>query len=528
MLYQIYLRSFADSNGDGIGDLRGVIERLDYLSWLGVDGIWLSPVTVSPNADWGYDVAEYCAVHPDLGTLDDIDELITEAYRRNIRVLLDLIPNHTSDQHPWFQDARTSRTARHRDFYIWADPTSDGSPPNNWHTGAWGPAWTHDIDGDQVYYHSFSPGQPDLNWWNDEVRAEFDTIQRFWYGRGIAGFRLDTCDVLIKDRQLRDNPPSTVRDHLADRLRGQRRVYNSNRPEVHDILRHWRSVADSYPSPRLLFGETVVPDIDTLAGYYGTDDELHLTLNVPFQESDLTAASLSTIVDAVEHALPPGAWPLWSGSNHDISRMASRWGAGNPEKTRLALMLLLTLRGTPLLYQGDEIGLTDTPLDHSDLRDPFGIALWPAHPGRDPARTPMPWSNQPGAGFTTPGAAPWLPLGDYTTCNVADQRGQPNSTLNLVRDLIALRRASPDLHSGDYTRLNSPYGTWMWRRGENTIIALNFSDTNVTLTQTTGAIVLSTQRHRDGTAVAGSVELQAHEGIVLHTTPPNTTTAGSV
>jgi alpha-glucosidase len=387
VLYQIYPRSFADSNGDGIGDIRGVIERLDHLAWLGVDGIWLSPVYPSPNADWGYDVADYCDVDPALGTLDDLDDLIKAAGDRDIRLLLDLVANHTSDQHPWFRDALSSRDARHRDWYVWADPRPDGSPPNNWASGFSGSAWSlHEPTG-QYVLHNFAPGQPDLNWWNDEVRDAFDEIQQFWYDRGVAGFRLDVAQMLIKDAELRDNPPATENDGIVAQLLGQRMVYNGNRPETHEILQRWRKVADSNDPARVLVGETVVHDLHDLARFYGTgSDELHLALNVPFLESFFDAGWLRHIVGSTESLLPSDAWPLWSGSNHDTSRMATRWAANDPAKIRLAILMVLTLRGTPLLYQGDEIGLPDGPITEADLRDPVGLRLWPMHPGRDPGR----------------------------------------------------------------------------------------------------------------------------------------------
>ena len=324
VLYQVYPRSFADSNGDGVGDLRGVIDHLDYLAWLGVDGIWLSPITVSPNVDWGYDVADYCDVQREYGTLADVDELVAEAGHREMRVLLDLVPNHTSDQHPWFADSRTSRAARHRDWYVWADGEAGGSPPNNWVSGFGGPAWTLDDATGQHYLHNFAPEQPDLNWWNGEVREAFDEIQRFWYDRGVAGFRIDVCHMIVKDAELRDNPASTDDDHRMARLLGQRPVHNSNRPEVHEVLRRWRRLADSYRPSRVLVGETVVYDLEELVRFYGTGaDELDLAFNVPFLGARLDAQRLSGIVERTEALLPPGAWPVWAASNHDVSRMAS-------------------------------------------------------------------------------------------------------------------------------------------------------------------------------------------------------------
>jgi alpha-glucosidase len=426
VLYQIYPRSFGDSNGDGIGDLAGIIDHIDHLAWLGVDGIWLSPTMVSPNADWGYDVANYCDVSPEYGTLDKLDALVVEAGRRGIRVLLDLVPNHTSDRHEWFVAARSSKTADRRDWYVWADPKPDGSPPNNWVSSFGGPAWTLDKATGQYYLHNFLPEQPDLNWWNDEVRDAFDSILRFWFDRGIAGFRIDVANMVIKDAELRDNPPATEADHWMVKLFGQRSVYNSNRPEVHDVLGRWRRLAESYTPPRVLVGETNVEELDTLISFYGSgDDELHLAFNFVFIESSFEAEALRDVVEGTEARLPAVAWPVWTGSNHDVSRFVSRWAGGDPAKARAALLILLTLRGTPVLYQGDEIGLPDTVLSREDLLDPVGLRFWPAYAGRDPVRTPMQWEDRPGGGFTGTGIRPWLPLGDVASYNVEAQRRDP-------------------------------------------------------------------------------------------------------
>lgn len=522
MLYQIYVRSFADSNDDGVGDLPGVLERLDYLSWLGVDGIWLSPVTPSPNADWGYDVADYCSVLPEYGSLSDLDELVRAANDRDIQVLIDLVPNHTSDRHPWFVDSRSSRDAVHRDYYVWVDPKPDGSPPNNWVGCFGGPAWMLDKTTGQYYLHNFLPEQPDLNWWCEDVRTEFDEILRFWWDRGVAGFRIDVCNMIIKDAQLRDNPPATVDDPFLMQMFGQRPVYTSNRPEVHGVLKHWRQEADRYDPSRLLLGETNVEALETLATFYGnSNDELNLGFNFPFIEAPFEAGALRATVERTEEVLPSGSWPVWTGSNHDVSRLATRWAAGNPDKIRLALLMLLTLRGTPVLYQGDEIGLTDVDFDHGDILDPVGLRFWPAYKGRDPERTPMPWTAGPNGGFTAPGSTPWLPMGDPSTCNVADQRHEPGSVLQFVRDVVMHRRQSPDLNAGDYLSLASPVSVWMWRRGADTIVSLNLSDdqTQVTLPATTHSIVVGTDRSRDGATVSSGVRLQPWEGVVLRGNP---------
>ena len=513
-LYQIYPRSFADSTGDGVGDLPGIIGRLDHLAWLGVDGIWLDPITVSPNADWGYDVADYYAVDPSLGTLDDVDELVAQAARRDLRVILDIVPNHTSIEHPWFATSRSSRDDPRRDFYVWADPSADGGPPNNWVSTFGGPAWTFDDTTDQYYLHNFTPDQPDLNWWSDEVRDEFDRIFSFWFDRGIAGFRIDVAHMIIKDAELRDNPPATNEDSLLDQIRGQRPVYNSNRPEVHEVHRRWRALADSYDPPRLLVAETFVDDVATMASYYGDGDEVHLAFNITLVHRRFEPDALRTVVEETEAALPTGCWPVWMAGNHDLSRFPTRWANGDEARTRLALLMVLGLRGTAFLYYGDELGLVDTEIPPERVLDPVGITF-PGF-GRDPERSPMPWSPEPGAGFTAPGGEPWLPFGDIAATNVADQRRDPASTLSFSRDLIQLRAAIPDLRGGSYeTMEGAPDGVWAWRRGGRVIVALNFSDDTQTLSDVTGLVRLTTTRRGEGERVEGELELAPRQGAIV-------------
>jgi alpha-glucosidase len=447
VFYQAYVRSFADSNGDGVGDLRGLIEKLDYLEWLGVDCVWLSPVTVSPDRDWGYDVADFRAVQPVFGSMDDLDELIADAGGRGMKIVLDLVPNHTSDQHPWFRQARTSRDNPRRDWYVWRDPKPDGSPPNNWRsTFGRGPSWRLDPPTGQMYLHSFLPEQVDLDWWNEDVRAEFDDVFRFWLDRGVAGFRLDVAHAIVKDRELRDRPEDADVDVVVDL------------DETFAVLRRWRTVVDAYDEPRILLGETWVMELERWAGFYGTgEDQLHLAFNFPFTFSPLEAPRFRDIVAETLAALPSAAWPVWTLSNHDIPRFPTRMCDGDPRKIRCALLALLTLRGTPVLYYGDELGLPQVEVPPDAVRD---IA------GRDGARTPMPWNG----GWTNP----WLPVGGGTT--VAEQRDDPASILSFTRDLIARRRASPDLLTGEYESLPAPRGVWAYLRGESTVVALNLSD----------------------------------------------------
>ena len=514
VLYQIYPRSFADSNGDGVGDIRGIIEHLDHLEWLGIDGVWLSPVTRSPNADWGYDVSDFTAVAPEFGTLEDVDRLIAEAGRRGIRVLMDLVPNHTSDQHPWFVDSRSSRTAARRDWYVWADPKPDGSPPNNWVSSFGGPAWTADTATGQSYLHNHLPEQPDLNWWNEEVRAAFDGIMRFWCDRGVAGFRIDVCNVIIKDALLRDNPAATEEDDFEAQMFGQRSVYNTNRPEVHEVIRRWRTLVDAYGEPRVLVGETPVA-VDELAAYYGNSiDELHLAFNFPFISAPFESGALRSVVEQTEATLPPGAWPAWTGSNHDMFRFATRWADDDLRKVRTALLMLLSLRGTPVLYQGDEIGLPNTSVAHEDMRDPLGVRYFPYYEGRDAARTPMQWSDSPGGGFTDPGVRPWLPFGDVRACNVEAQRADPDSVLTLARALIALRRQEADLRTGSYRARLAPEGVWAWDRGDRHFVALNMTDEPVVMTGVEGTVRVGSGCSRTGELVDDTLALAPWEGVV--------------
>jgi alpha-glucosidase len=477
VLYQVYPRSFGDANGDGIGDLAGITAKLDYLQWLGVAGIWLNPINPSPNIDWGYDVADYTDVHSDLGSLADVDRLVAEAGRRGIRVLLDLVPNHTSNQHPWFRERP--------DFYVWADAV-----PNNWQAiFGGGSAWALDPTRGRYYLHNFAKEQPDLDWWNPEVRAEFEHILRFWLDRGIAGFRIDVAHGLVKDRKLRDEV-------------GSDRIHSMNRPETHEVYRSWRRLADAYEPPRVLLGEVYVLDIPTWAGYYGSgSDELNLAFNFALVHADLDAEQMRSIVARTEAVLPPGAWPCWIGSNHDVGRFTTRWCGGNEALARCALLMLVTLRGTPSLYYGDELALPDGNVPPDRVRD---VAV----PSRDPCRTSMPWTREGGW------ENPWLPLED-TSRNVEDQRADRGSTLHFTRDLIALRKELADLRSGPYLELPAPQGAWAWRRGDGVVVAINFGTDSAEFDDVEGSIALATDRDREAEPVGGRLHLAPAEGAVV-------------
>ncbi len=497
VIYQVYPRSYADANGDGIGDLPGLVSRLDHLQWLGVNAVWLSPTFPSPNADWGYDVSDYVDVHPDFGTLADLERLIVEAERRHIRVLLDLVPNHTSDAHPWFHDPAK------RAWYVWRDPKPDGSPPNNWKAVFGGPAWTFDEPSGQYYLHNFLPQQPDLDWWNDEVREAFDEILRYWFDRGVSGFRIDVAHALVKDPLLRDNPPSRPTDSPSWQRVGQRPEHNMGLPEAVDVHRRWRGVAQEYEAERLLLGETYVLDLEKLMTYIASGG-LQLCMNLAFVHAPFIAEELAAVVAETERLYPAGATPVWHASSHDDPRFATRWCAGDEDAIRCALVTLLSLRGACILYQGDEIGLETVDVPPERLRDTAG---------RDPGRTPMVWSDEEGAGFTEPGVEPWLPIGDRSR-NVAAQRDDPGSILTLTRDLIGLRKHRL-LLTGAYEQVEAPAGVWAFRREGGAFVAANLGNGQVVLEGVRGAIVIGTRRERGDEVVDGALELGPREAVVL-------------
>jgi len=505
VLYHVYVRSWQDSDGDGYGDLRGIIARLDHLSWLGADGIWLSPTMPSPDQDWGYDVSDYLGVHPELGTLADLDELIAQAGRRGMRVLLDLVPNHTSSAHPWFADAVSGPGSAHRGYYVWAGPGPDGGPPNNWLDATGRPAWQLDQPSGQYYLHNYLAAQPDLNWWNPQVHREFREVLGFWFDRGVAGFRIDVAHGLYKDAELRDNPPEDSSGPLGGRY-GLRQVYNANRPQVHEVYREWRSIAERYSPARLLLGETWTGDIGALAAFYGDDDELQLAFNFAFAYAAL--GGLPGAVAGTLAGLPAGACPVWTASNHDIGRFASRWCDGDPDRIRLALLLLLTLPGTTVLYYGDEIGMTDVAVPAERRRDAMTLTV-PERWNRDRCRTPMQWDSTAGGGFSE--APPWLPPGDAAACNVAAQRDDPRSLLRLCRELIGLRRT---WIGGDLgcRQLPAPEGAWRFAAGR-VIVTANLTGAHLALPDAgEQAVLLSSLGPAEGPAVPGS--LRPWEGIV--------------
>jgi alpha-glucosidase len=515
VVYQIYARSFMDSNGDGTGDLPGITSRLDYLEWLGVDAIWISPIFPSPMADFGYDVANYTDVEPLFGTLSDFDRLVAEAHRRDVRVILDYVPNHTSDQHAWFIESRASRDSPRRDWYLWADPRPDGGPPNNWLSSFGGSGWEWDPPTGQYYYHAYLREQPDLNWWNPAVQTEMYDVLRFWLERGVDGFRIDALRQVVKDRHLRDNPPNPEWTPGENPYHSLLPIYSTDQPELMEIIHGFREVAEEYDE-RVLIGELWLP-IERLVVYYGREGRgLHLPFNFHLILTPWKARLISALIDTYEAALPPGAWPNWVLGNHDRSRVASRLGSA---QARVAAMLLLTLRGTPTIYNGDEIGMHDVPIPPALVQDPFernvpGLGL-----GRDPERTPMQWDGGDHAGFST--TTPWLPLAeDSTAVNVEVQRQDPQSMLTLHRQLIQLRRSTPALSIGTYRRAYTDDSVLVYVReaqGRRVFVALNLSSRPRGLGWSSEAgnrIVLSTYLDRQEEA-GNRLELRADEGVIV-------------
>ncbi len=512
IIYQIYPRSFADANGDGIGDLPGITSKLDYLQWLGIDAIWLSPIYPSPMADFGYDVSNYHDIDPIFGQLSDLDRLIAEAHTRGIRIVLDMVMNHTSDQHPWFVESRSSRDNPERDWYIWRDPRN-GHEPNNWESVFGGKAWERDQRTGQYYLHLFLPGQPDLNWRNPQVKqAMFDEC-RFWLDRGVDGFRLDVAHMLVKAEGLPDHPKKFG-------LRGydrQHHFYHMNQPETHAIWREFRNLLETY-SERMAVGEV---EPDGAAGYYGSgQDELNLVFNFGLLRQGWSALAFSKIVADWEEKLPAQAWPCWVLNNHDVRRSISRYPAGafTQARTQVAATMLLTLRGTPFLYYGEEIGMREGNIPRAEILDPPGRKYWPIYKGRDGCRTPMQWDATRNAGFST--GKSWMRVNpDFEHVNVKAAQANPHSLLNYYRRLIALRRESPALLQGTYRELGRSAKVWAFERtasGQRMLIALNFSSRPAPL-RLDGAwqIRLSSVGRLD--SVTGLLTLAPNEAAILET-----------
>ncbi|HPQ69349.1 MAG TPA: alpha-glucosidase [bacterium] len=527
IVYQIYVRSFADANGDGIGDLPGIAEHLDYLNdgtpdSLGVDAIWLTPFYQSPNRDFGYDVSDYRQVHPEHGTMADFERLLAEAHRRGIRIINDFVPNHTSDEHPWFVESRASRDNPKRDWYIWRDGKG-GKEPTNWQAAPGGKAWEFDKQTGQYFYHAFFDFQPDLNWRNPEVkRAVLDDI-RFWLDKGVDGFRLDLINYLLEDENFRDNPRLLAGWYMG---KLQDTTYTRDLPETHAVLKEFRRLTDEFRD-RMMVGEIVsFPWQQSPAAAYTNREELHLAFNMEFLAvARFRADAFRRVVDRFEERCPADGWPAYVLSNHDVPRHAGRLGGyaiygHRPyamDRAKICAAMLLTLRGTPFMYYGEELAMTNRWWPLKDVKDPLGRKVWPLYQGRDACRTPMLWTAEPGAGFS--GGKPWLAVDPQAErlC-VATASRDPESVLSFYRRLTWLRRNTPALQTGDYEALGAPRpDVYLYRRRNETqsiVVALNFTGRPAQLpADVGGAVLLSSSPARN--EAAKNVTLAPYEALLL-------------
>jgi len=519
IIYQIYPRSFQDSNGDGIGDLRGVMRRLDYLKGLGIKAIWISPIYPSPMADFGYDISDYRGIWPTFGTMADFDELLQRIHEAGMKLILDLVPNHSSDEHPWFQESRSSRDNPKRNWYIWQDPKPDGSPPNNWLSVFGGSAWEWDEKTKQYYYHAFLVKQPDLNWRNPEVEKAMLDIMRFWLDKGVDGFRVDAMWHLIKDKQLRDNPHNPDYEPTMANYNQLLPVYSTDQPEMHDIIARMRKLLDQYQQ-RLMIAEIYLP-VNRLVTYYGTNarEEAHLPFNFMLISLPWDPKMLAANIDEYEGALPAEAWPNWVMGNHDQPRITSRIG---PQQARVAAILLLTLRGTPTLYYGDEIGMRDVPIPKDEIQDPQGLNMPDKNLSRDPERTPMLWDNSEQAGFTA--GKPWLRLDKtWMRDNVQVQRQDKYSMLNLYQRLIQLRQCEHSLMTGNYKPVFSDHQMLAYiRQKEGSaafLVVLNLTHRPCYFAPGTlhfkGQIIIDTFPEQEQAIVNDRIDLGGDEGLIV-------------
>ncbi|QDZ06866.1 DUF3459 domain-containing protein [Sphingomonas panacisoli] len=509
VVYQIYPRSFQDSGDDGIGDLAGIERRLNYVFDLGVDAIWLSPIFPSPMADFGYDVADYCGIDPMFGDIVAFDRLVAAAHARGLKIILDFVPNHSSDQHPWFVESRSSRDNPRRDWYIWADAGPDGGPPNNWISDFAGSSWEWDARTEQFYLHAFLKEQPDLNWRNPALKAAMFDAMRFWFDRGVDGFRIDVLWHIVKAKGFPDNPVNpgwtpemNARDQVFQK-------YSTDQPEAHQIAAEMRALADSYGA-RVLIGEIFLPN-ERHAKWFGTPDrpEVHLPFNFQLIENEWNAERIGQLIIDYEASLPADGWPNWVVGSHDAPRIAARIGEA---QARVAAMLLLTLRGTPTLYQGDELGIGKVDIPPDRVRDPQELRQPGLGLGRDRSRTPMPWNGSCHAGFSS--VEPWLPLNsDWKERNVAAEADKARSMLTLYRRLLSVRRSTPALNEGTFTLIRADNDVLMFERKLGRVrrtIALNFSNEPRRIDSARGKVILSTLE-----GVGASGELRGNEGVIV-------------
>lgn len=527
VLYQVYPRSFRDGDGDGIGDLAGLLAGLDHIAGLGVDGLWLGPVYPSPQRDFGYDVADQCAVDPVFGTLADLDRLIEAAHGRGLKVILDLVLSHTADRHPWFAESRTDRSNPKADWYVWAEPKPDGSPPNNWLSVFGGPAWTWEARRGQYYFHNFLAGQPDLNLHHEAVVAAQEQVLRFWLDRGVDGFRLDTVNFYRHDPALRDNPAVNAALPAAESrpftpYRLQRHVYDKSRPETLPLLRRLRRVLDAYPDRMALAEVEDDAQIKRAAEYTAAADLLHTAYCFALFTERFDSALIRETVSAFE-GQPGQAWPSWAFSNHDVVRAVSRWRGGRcdpaPAFAKLLIALLGSLRGTALLYQGEELGLPEADLPVSCLQDPFGRAFWPVFKGRDGCRTPMPWRHDaPAAGFST--GTPWLPVPQMHRPLAVDlQTADPDSVLAFTRRFLHWRGDQPALRWGDILVHDTPEPLLCFDRswdGVTVRVALNLGEDAQSLALPGGGVgQVLTGAGLAGTMERGRAHMPGYGGVYL-------------
>ncbi|WP_314957659.1 alpha-amylase family glycosyl hydrolase [Bradyrhizobium cosmicum] len=513
VIYELAPISFQDSNGDGKGDLPGLLSRIEYLTWLGVDAVWLTPIYKSPFRDFGYDISDFQTIDPAFGSLEDMDRLIARLHELGIKLILDLVPNHSSDDHAWFVESRASRDNPKADWYVWAEPAETGAPPNNWLSRFGGSAWEWCEARGQYYYHSFLAEQPDLNWRNPDVRAAIAGVMRFWLDRGVDGFRVDASAVLIKDPLLRDNPPAPEGQTKPPPQRLMP-VFTDDRPETMQCIEFIREVIDRYES-RLLCGE-VQGKTDRIGHFYGTErPRLHLPLNFALLDCRWDVLDLQATIDAYLNALPEGGWPVWVIGGHDKQRIASKIGQA---AMRTLAMLLLTMKGTPFFFMGDEIGRERVHIPGDRIDDPFEKLVKGYGLCRDPERAPMRWDDSPTGGFTT--GEPWLPLEADGARNADHQRSDERSILHLFRSLISVRRAYPALQRGAYHPVRARNDILAYRR------ALDQSELLIVLNIATeprkfewdrrGKVLLSTHSGPPFQSVQPiSVLLRANEGLII-------------
>jgi alpha-glucosidase len=491
VIYQIYPRSFADSNGDGIGDLPGITQRLEHVARLGADAIWLSPFFRSPMKDFGYDVSDYCDVDPMFGTLDDFRALLARAHALGLMVMIDQVLSHTSDQHPWFDESRSSDTGPKADWYVWADPRPDGTPPNNWLSVFGGSAWQWDTRRGQYYLHNFLASQPDLNFHNPQVRAAILDTVKFWLDLGVDGYRLDTANFYFHDAQLRDNPPrgrpggGDAESKTFNPYDWQHHHFDKSRPENLDFLQELRALLDRYPHTTMVGEIGDAAGLERMAEYTAGADKLHMAYSFDLLGARHDAPFLHRLLSRFGAIVGDG-WPCWALSNHDVTRLATRWGGATPDPRllRLAAAMQLSLRGTPCLYQGDELGLPEADIAYEDLQDPYGIAMWPQFKGRDGCRTPMAWQAEAeNLGFGV--GRSWLPAASSHRALAVDrQEADPGSLLHFYRRLLHWRRAEPALHGGEMSLLPAHEQVLAYVRGaaaERVLCAFNFSAAPATL-----------------------------------------------